>query len=177
MPEIKEIVRGLLYILKKAEGDSSCFTRPVSVTALHHYHIPSQLSQVPKIVSRMIKELTGLGFDKKWVADCTSAATEAISNAIEHGNRLDASKKVEIVTILLEAPEGRYYYMFIQDEGTDRHFSFKRTPEFEESVRSLAKRGRGLALIAAFVDIALFVRGKGTGVILMKKAPTPKKPR
>ena len=69
---------------------------------------------------------------------------EALTNAMEHGNKWDRSKQVHL--LLWRDPS--FLHVLIEDEGTGFDCS-KPGSEFEEG-NKLSPRGRGLSLIKKF---------------------------
>ena len=84
--------------------------------------------------------------DEEFVYNYVMLATEAFTNAIEHGNNLDPDKKV---TIQFEAhPET--LEIWVEDEGEGFNPDAVADPLAEENL--LADSGRGLYLIEALAD-------------------------
>tara|TARA_B100000809_G_C15127432_1_gene526858 strand:+ start:435 stop:854 length:420 start_codon:yes stop_codon:yes gene_type:complete len=74
------------------------------------------------------------------------ALTEAVNNAITHGNKLDPEKKVGLV---MEASENEVSFI-IKDEGVGFDFNNVPDPTLPENIEKL--RGRGLYLMKALAD-------------------------
>jgi serine/threonine-protein kinase RsbW len=71
----------------------------VPVSDIHkteHLTIPSDLKWMPKVVAEVERVVREVGFDEEEGDFLAIATTEAVSNAIVHGNRQNASKKVHI---------------------------------------------------------------------------------
>jgi serine/threonine-protein kinase RsbW len=89
------------------------------------------------------------GFSAERVEDLKLAISEAVNNAIEHGNSRDARRLVAVVFEL----DGEKLEVRISDEGegTDR-LDFSRRVVDEESLETGYLRGFGMYLISELVD-------------------------
>lgn len=89
------------------------------------------------------------------------ATTEAIINAIQHGNRLDPSKQV---TLKITASKN-VIQITVQDEGEGFDPSTIQDPRTPENL--LKERGRGIFLIRELSNSTKIITGKnGTTVIM-----------
>jgi serine/threonine-protein kinase RsbW len=90
-----------------------------------------------------------LGFSGDRIEDLKLAVSEAVNNAIEHGNQSQASKLVEVVFALdQEKLEVR-----ISDQGAGvERLDFSRRIVEEENLEEGMLRGFGTYLISALVD-------------------------
>lgn len=125
--------------------------------------IPSQLQYVDPLVSYLADHLARFGY-----ADSDSnmrvALHEAITNAIRHGNQLDASKKVTIEVEL----DQRQAVFTITDEGPGFDPSDVCDPTEGENL--FRNCGRGLLLIRHLMDEVSYNR-RGNQVTMIKKSP------
>ena len=100
--------------------------------------------------------------DSHWIG---IALREAVANAIKHGNRLDASKRV-LVSFLGGDGELR---IVVGDEGEGfdpLHLADPLAPE-----NQLKTSGRGIFYIKTFMDDVTFSRAEGGGTLLtMRKS-------
>lgn len=87
------------------------------------------------------------------------AATEAVNNAIIHGNRLDSDKKVKIE---LDVSDNTICLM-VEDEGVGFDASRIEDPRSPDNLLKIG--GRGVFLINKLADSAEFVRGN-TGMLI-----------
>jgi serine/threonine-protein kinase RsbW len=95
-----------------------------------------------------------------------TAVVEAATNAIQHGNRQDASKQVDITVTV--RPE--LLAVSVRDMGHGLAPEVTAAGEFPEDV--LALRGRGIALMRTLMDDVKFEWTKtGTTVRLVKQRP------
>jgi serine/threonine-protein kinase RsbW len=104
-------------------------------------------------------------FSKNAALNIGLAVREAVINAIKHGNRMDASKTVEIA--FEERPDR--FRVRVRDEGPGFDWTSTRDPRVGENLYSTS--GRGIFFMKHFVDRVAFLRrrGKGTEVILEKR--------
>jgi anti-sigma regulatory factor (Ser/Thr protein kinase) len=100
--------------------------------------------------------LTAVAEELEWDVDFTNAvsisAIEAASNAIEHGNGLDSSKKV---WMKVNFEDGKFM-MGIRDEGPGVDASVLDRPAPRPDDLSL--RGRGFSIMNALMDDIRFLR-------------------
>ncbi len=105
-----------------------------------------------------------VGFDEDELHKIGMAVRESIVNAVVHGNRYNARKKVHLSV----ADSPHHFAVTIQDEGEGFDLSALPDPLAEHNL--LQQSGRGIFLIRAFVD-EFHVRRiapRGTEVRLVK---------
>jgi serine/threonine-protein kinase RsbW len=111
--------------------------------------IPSDL-----VFERVVRAATQeigrqMGFSEERVADLTLAVSEAVANAIEHGNRFQREVHVGIVFSL----EADQMVVRVIDQGRpDRPLEVRRQGLTEEALQQGDFRGLGLFLIHQLVD-------------------------
>ena len=90
-----------------------------------------------------------IGLPPERVEDLKLAVSEAVNNAIDHGNRREPAKLVEVIFAL----DADKLEVRIRDEGagTDR-VDFSRKIVEEQNLDSGMHRGFGMYLISALVD-------------------------
>jgi len=90
-----------------------------------------------------------IGLAPERIEDLKLAVSEAVNNAIEHGNQRQAAKLVEVVFVL----DQEKLEVLIRDEGagTER-VDFSRRVVEEHNLESGMHRGFGMYLINALVD-------------------------
>jgi serine/threonine-protein kinase RsbW len=92
---------------------------------------------------------SALGFSDDRVEDLKLAISEAVNNAIEHGNRRDSGRLVAVVFEI----DGEKLEVRISDEGSGAdHFDFSRRVVEEANLETGYLRGFGMYLISALVD-------------------------
>lgn len=115
-------------------------------------HIPSILGYEKVAMDTAASLAREMGFSEDRVADLRTAVGEACLNAIEHGNRLDASVKVG-VTLTID-PDA------LQVEVDDRGDDYEPpagTPNIADKIAGdSASRGWGMFLIQNLVDEVVF---------------------
>src|SRR5215212_9355031 len=62
-----------------------------------HLHIPSELGYEKVAMGAVRSVAHAMGFSTDRIADLQTAVAEACTNAMEHGNRLNAATRVEVV--------------------------------------------------------------------------------
>jgi serine/threonine-protein kinase RsbW len=103
-----------------------------------------------RVVRASAEELgQAIGLPPERVEDLKLAVSEAVNNAIDHGNQRQSAKLVEVVFTL----DSEKLEVHIRDEGTgvDR-IDFSRKIVEEQSLDSGMHRGFGMYLISALVD-------------------------
>jgi signal transduction histidine kinase/serine phosphatase RsbU (regulator of sigma subunit)/DNA-binding NarL/FixJ family response regulator len=111
--------------------------------------VPATLDHIAEVRHRLRDWLSGVGVDPQRESDILLATGEALTNAIEHGSRVDARKTVSIEAFV----RGRTITATIVDAG---HWS----GDSSASQRSL-KRGRGLTMINGLADDVKTTRSAG----------------
>jgi serine/threonine-protein kinase RsbW len=93
------------------------------------------------------------------------ALREAVANAVKHGNRLDASKRVWVSF----EPDGEDLVMVVRDEGTG--FDPEKVADPLAQENQLKTSGRGIFYMKSFMDSVAFGRAEGGGTVLtMRKS-------
>ena len=122
---------------------------------------PGQIQAVEKKTSK-IARLTGLKEDER--DNVAIAVTEAVANAIFHGNARDKSKKVYIRYSITE----QLLIIDIQDEGSGFRPEEIKDPLAPENL--LKESGRGVFIVKNLMDDVKFKFTKsGTTVTLIKR--------
>lgn len=128
--------------------------------------IPSHQDQLA-VVDRYTEKLIGkLSLPAGDVDDIAIAVSEAVNNAIVHGNRLDLKKSVRIIFYVCST----YLRVIVQDEG--KGFSLNNVPDPRQEENLLKVSGRGILIMRHLMDRIAFKRGKrGMQVIMDKRCP------
>jgi serine/threonine-protein kinase RsbW len=100
------------------------------------------------------------GLDEDLLDRLRLVGSEAVTNAIEHGNALDASKTVTLTMRL----EDEFVEMRVTDEGPG--FVISEIPDPLANENLLADGGRGVYFIFEFSDEVIFEDG---GSVLLAK--------
>ncbi len=107
-----------------------------------HLHIPSELGYEKVAMGAARSVAQKMGFSNDRILDLQTAIAEACTNAIEHGNRLNAAQRVEVV---LTVEEGALA-VDVHDRGRDAQFA---EPQIYDHNNH---RGMGMYIIKQLVD-------------------------
>ncbi|HYL36006.1 MAG TPA: ATP-binding protein [Bryobacteraceae bacterium] len=126
--------------------------------------LDSTLDSVEVAETAVLKDAESIGFGEEELHQLGMAVRESMVNAVVHGNRYNARKKVHVS--ITKAPDR--LTIVIADEGEGFDLSELPDPLAEENL--LRQSGRGLLLIQAFVDEFQVRRGepRGTEVRMVK---------
>jgi serine/threonine-protein kinase RsbW len=126
--------------------------------------IPSDLV-FERVVRAAAQEIgRQMGFSEEKLADLTLAVSEAVTNAIEHGNRLQQEVHVGIIFSL----EADHLVVRVIDQGEQPEpLPIRAHGITEESIEQGEWRGLGLYLIHQLVDRAEFSRSDEGNVFTM----------
>jgi serine/threonine-protein kinase RsbW len=114
-------------------------------------HLPSVLGCEKVAMDFAAAVAKQMNFSPERVEDLKTAVAEACTNAIEHGNKLDASTKVGIT---LTVADGRLQ-VDVEDEG--RGIGDVVKPDIEEKMAGASSpRGWGIFLIDSLMDEVKF---------------------
>ena len=116
------------------------------------------------IIHAASESLAGIaGFDEDDALNVGIAVREAVINAIVHGNRMDAKRKVDVV---LQA-RPRSIRARVRDQGAG--FDSGATPDPTVGDNLMRSSGRGILVMRAFVDSVDFKFREGRGMDVMLK--------
>jgi len=117
------------------------------------------------IIHAASESLAGIaGFDEDDALNVGIAVREAVINAIVHGNRMDAKRKVDVV---LQA-RPRSIRARVRDQGAG--FDSGATPDPTVGDNLMRSSGRGILVMRAFVDSVDFKFREGRGMeVTLKK--------
>src|ERR1700681_3703920 len=126
--------------------------------------LDSTLDSVEIAETALLKDAKAIGFEEEELHQLGMAVRESMVNAVVHGNRYNARKKVH-VSVTSTADR---LTIVIADEGEGFEMKAVPNPLAEENL--LRQSGRGLLLIQAFVDEFQVRRGQpgGTEVRMVK---------
>jgi len=130
--------------------------------ALFHLRLKSSLKQVHRVVRflRKVNKVTHL--DEEHFYRLLLSTSEAVNNAILHGNRSDEKKQVEVVCEI----KSRVLIVRVSDEGNG--FDTEKTPNPLRKNNKLRAGGRGIFLMKALMDDVTWKATK-TGFTLQMK--------
>jgi serine/threonine-protein kinase RsbW len=115
-----------------------------------------------KVEKPVLKALTDSRCDEHTVFSVKLALEEAVMNAIQHGNKMDPTKKVKISYHL----DDERIEICVEDEGSG--FDPNDIPDCTEDERLENPYGRGIFLMRSFMD-KVHYNELGNKVILEKK--------
>jgi serine/threonine-protein kinase RsbW len=126
--------------------------------------IPSSLEYLPKVDVFVENKLKKLGIDKDQIADVAISVSEAVTNAVVHGNKNDFNKTV---WISLKA-DSSSIEVTVEDEGGSFDPICVESPI--EAKNLLKKAGRGIFILTALMDKVEYScePNKGTRVKMTK---------
>ncbi|MFP4052611.1 MAG: ATP-binding protein [Phycisphaerae bacterium] len=124
--------------------------------------ISSDLYEARQVEQRILEDIERLGYSEADVFAIKLALEEALNNAVRHGNRLDATKTVEVRFDADEA-EAR---ICIRDEGPGFRPADVPDPTADENLEKPS--GRGIMLMRAYMDVVEF-NESGNEVRMVKR--------
>lgn len=119
---------------------------PRSIRGDDQIEIPSTLDYLPQVDEFIEERLKGLRIKKNLIYDVTISVSEVVTNAVVHGNKNDAKKKVKIS---LKADSSRVE-VTVQDQGAGFDRECVRPPIDEDNI--LREAGRGLLIVESLMD-------------------------
>ncbi len=122
--------------------------------------IASSLEYLPKVDEWVERKLTKLGVDQDRLADIAVSVTEAVTNAVLHGNKNDLKKKVYI---RLKADSSRVE-ITVKDEGNGFNPDSIESPIEEKNL--LKDAGRGVFILKSLMDEVDFIIQPQKGTIV-----------
>jgi serine/threonine-protein kinase RsbW len=127
-------------------------------------YLDSTLESVDNAEQIAVQIAHEVGFEEEEIDRIGMAVRESMVNAVVHGNRYSAHKKVRLSV----SKEPQRLIVRITDEGEG--FDYEHVPSPLEEENLLRSSGRGIFLIRAFVDEFLVRRlsPSGTEVTLVK---------
>ena len=125
--------------------------------------MPSEISAISPLMERLMRLLEGSHCVTGEEAAVELALREALSNAVVHGNRLDAHK---LVHVRCRCKVGKGISLTVSDQGEG--FDPGTVPDSVTVENLEAEHGRGIQLMKLLMDEVSFQRG-GTEVHLCKR--------
>jgi serine/threonine-protein kinase RsbW len=124
--------------------------------------MPSEIKRISPLVDRLMALIAGSHCITGQESAAELALREALSNAIIHGNRLDARK---LVHVRCRCKVGRGLSLVVSDQGEG--FDVLAVPD-SVAVANLSEHGRGIQLMKAAMDEVSFQRS-GAEVHMCKR--------
>ncbi len=119
--------------------------------------LESTLDSVDAAETSVLQVAEEMGFREEELHQIGMAVRESMVNAVVHGNRYSARKKVHLS--VMKSPDR--LTVVVADEGEGFNLNSLPDPLAEENL--LRQSGRGLLLIQAFVDEFQVRRGQAAG--------------
>ena len=126
---------------------------------IQHLELPSKTDSLLEIETFIDSICDKYSIGEDHYGNILIALTEAINNAITHGNKLDPNKKVK----LNMSSKNSNLSFVIQDEGEGFDFDNIPDPTLPENLTKL--NGRGVFLMKSLADEVVF-EAKGTSITL-----------
>lgn len=127
-----------------------------------YIEITSDLKNIKTVDKNIIYDMHSKDFSEKEVSDTKLVIDELITNAIEHGNQFDDSKKVLILYKFKETEDSITLILEIEDEGSGFSVDKLKEPDISR------ERGRGIFIVRKIVD-RLEYFNDGKKVVVYKK--------
>ncbi len=149
---------------RSGKGSGRRMRAPKIVRKNNQMEIPSTLDHLPKVNQFVERKLRKLGLNEDLIADIAISVTEAVTNAVVHGNKNDLSKKVKIS---LKA-NSSCVEVTVVDEGGGFDSEDLQSPIKKENL--LKNAGRGIFILKSLMDQVNFSYRprKGTEVKMIK---------
>ena len=120
-------------------------------TSIQNHRLPSELETLAK-VEQIIEELKEKhGISEEIYGNILVSLSEAVNNAIKHGNKLDASKSI---SFSFEASDSRYTFTIV-DEGEG--FDYENIPDPTHPDNIEKADGRGIFIMKSLADEVEFI--------------------
>ena len=126
---------------------------------IRHLELPSQIESISEIENFIEVVCEQLRVSEDNYGNILIAITEAVNNAITHGNKLDASKKVNLEMEV----NNKELYFIVSDEGEGFDIDAVPDPTLPENISKI--NGRGVFLMKNLSDEVLF-KNNGSKIVL-----------
>lgn len=113
-------------------------------------HLPSTLDSVSKVEKLIDAVCEDFHVNEDYYGNMLIAITEAVNNAIQHGNQKDASKDF---TVSVEQKENNLSFK-VEDQG--HGFDFENLPDPTDPANIEKPHGRGVFLMRNLADEVVF---------------------
>lgn len=128
------------------------------------YNLKTSIFEIDNLPNYLNEALAGLNVNSDKYNNILLAVTEAVNNAIIHGNKNDIKKEIELEFVVTD----NYIKITVTDEGEG--FDLDKVPDPTLPENLLSEHGRGIFIIKHFVDELKVVKSaKGNSIILKIK--------
>jgi serine/threonine-protein kinase RsbW len=125
--------------------------------------IASSYDEINKVEALITDTCGDLGINEDAFGNVLIAVTEAVNNAIEHGNRRSSDL---VVSVLVGDNSDEFCYA-VKDQGNG--FDFDNLPDPTAPENVLKENGRGVFLMRSLADEVVFSHGGSQVYIYFKK--------
>ncbi len=108
--------------------------------------VKSNTSLIPEVTDFVFDILNSVSLDEEMLSNLSLAISEALSNAMVHGNKLDPNKNVVITVDVFDTK----VELSIKDSG--QGFKPEEVPDPTKPENILRDSGRGIFIMQSFVD-------------------------
>lgn len=115
-------------------------------TIIEKIQLPTDYNALVDVESLVGKVCENLGVLEDAYGNVLIAVTEAVNNAIEHGNAMNANLVVDVAV----GDESNSFCFNVKDQGTG--FNFTNLPDPTEPENILKENGRGIFLMKNLAD-------------------------
>jgi serine/threonine-protein kinase RsbW len=122
--------------------------------------IPSSLNYLKDVDDFVEKKLKKCGLSESDLADVAISVTEAVTNAVIHGNKCDLQKRVTITLKIKESD----ITVWVKDQGNG--FDPDSVPSPVENENVLKKVGRGIFILKSLMDEVDFAYEPHEGTVV-----------
>ena len=147
--------------MSRSSRNSSGKSESVEIKRKHNQIIiPSSLDYLPKVDEYVEGKLKKLGVDENKLADIAISVTEAVTNAVVHGNKNDLKKKVFIKLKV----DSSFVEITVEDQGNGFDPESIQSPIEEGNL--LKEVGRGIFILKSLMDKVDFIIQPQKGTIV-----------
>lgn len=128
------------------------------------YNLKTSIFEIDNLPNYLDEALSGIILPTDKYNNILLAVTEAVNNAIIHGNKNDISKEIELEFIITDD----FIKIIVTDEGEG--FDLQSVPDPTLPENLLSEHGRGIFIIKHFVDeLKVEKSPKGSSLVLKIK--------
>lgn len=125
--------------------------------------IESDINKIKNVELFFTAIFKKLNFSRKIYGKIYLAGTEAVNNAILHGNKENITKRVKITFQELE----EIYQLIISDEGNG--FDYEQVPDPCDPANLIKESGRGIFIMKQYASAVSFLNGGSTVILSFNK--------
>ena len=161
--ELKECVETILkYKSKYIDRDKALIERHEKI----EFEIPSMIALMHSVMDYLVKRVEKIGVVNPERSNLFVALDEAFVNAVKHGNKFNAEKRVRVIAEITPK-EARFT---IEDEGEG--FDVSSIPDPTDTENLFKASGRGVMFMYNIMDEVIF-NDRGNRITMVKKSDNP----